>query len=400
MRKYFTAQCKRLLHTLPGAICVVLVLMGALLIGYTAMIDAEAGAEENQKIQLAVCGSTDDPFLQMGMLAITSFDNARFSMDIIQCSEEEARQALQRGDIAAYAVIPEGFMDEAFRGNIMPLRLVSTTGSAGLVSVFKEEVSQVFSSLLLEAQKGVYGMMNGFQEYGVPYQQPLVDQLCFTYVDYVLARGDTYSLEALGISDMLGLEDYLLCGLTMLLMLLACLPFAPVLLGKDPGLSAMLAAKGTGHIRQALAELASYGLALLATVSAAGIAVMVLLGVPDIYQLLDILSGALPALLLAVTLSFCVYSVSSDLIGGVLLQFFLTVALCFVSGCMYPVFFFPMEVQRIAAWLPTGLARSRIAMAITGTGDEIQLLVLMAYCALFAGIGIWARVSKCRQAGR
>ena len=49
MRKYFSAQCKRLLHTLPGAVCVVLVLMGALLVAYTAMVDAEANAEENQK---------------------------------------------------------------------------------------------------------------------------------------------------------------------------------------------------------------------------------------------------------------------------------------------------------------------------------------------------------------
>ena len=62
MRKYFSAQCKRLLHTLPGAVCVVLVLMGALLVAYTAMVDAEANAEENQKIHLAICGSTDDPF--------------------------------------------------------------------------------------------------------------------------------------------------------------------------------------------------------------------------------------------------------------------------------------------------------------------------------------------------
>ena len=400
MRKYFSAQCKRLLHTLPGAVCVVLVLMGALLVAYTAMVDAEANAEENQKIHLAICGSTDDPFLQMGMMAITSFDNTRFSIELQQCSEEEAKLALQNGDLAAYAVIPDGFMEQALHGNIMPLRLVSTTGNAGLISVFKEEVSQVFSTLLLEAQKGVYGMMNGFWDYGVPYQQDLVNELCFTYVDYVLERGNTYTLQELGISDMLGMEDYLLCGLAVLLMLLTCLPFAPVLLQKDRALSAMLAAKGIGHIRQALAELAAYGLALLATVTAAGIAVMAFLGIPDVYQLMDILSGILPALLMAITLSFCVYSISSHLISGVLLQFFLTVALCFVSGCMYPVFFFPMEVQRFSAWLPTGLARSRMAVAFTGTGDETQLLVLMAYCALFAGIGIWARVGKCRQAGR
>ena len=58
------------------------------------------------------------------------------------------------------------------------------------------------------------------------------------------------------------------------------------------------------------------------------------------------------------------------------------------------------KIVSIVLALVLVLAIAAPAMAITGTGDETQLLVLMAYCALFAGIGIWARVSKCRQAGR
>lgn len=400
MKMYFYLQCKRLLKSVPGAICVVLVLMGGLLAAYSAMITQDANAEENQKFKIAISGSTEDPFLQMGMMALQAFDDTRFAIDIWQTTEEEAAQALQKGDIAAYVVIPEGFMDEAFRGNIMPLRFVSTTGAAGMVSVFKEELSQVFSSLLLEAQKGVYGMMNGFSEYGVPYQQPLVDKMCFTYVDYVLSRGDTYSYEELGIAEELGLEDYLLCGLAVLLLLLACLPFAPVMLRRDPALGRMLAAKGNSNFSQALGDLLSYLAGFLATVLAVGILIIALMGMPDIYQLMDILAGVLPVVLMVVSLSFLLYSLCGDLISGVLLQFFLTVALCFVSGCMYPVFFFPESIQRIAAWLPTGIARTWLSHGITGRGDQEALLGVLIYSVVFAVGGIAARVRAVGRSGR
>ena len=85
-------------------------------------------------------------------------------------------------------------------------------------------------------------------------------------------------------------------------------------------------------------------------------------------------------------------------VSFVLLQFFLSTALCFVSGCMYPVYFFPVSVQRVAAWLPAGLARSQLASCITGENDVQTLLLLLAYALVFSIVGISARVRAVKEA--
>ena len=105
----------------------------------------------------------------------------------------------------------------------------------------------------------------------------------------------------------------------------------------------------------------------------------------------------LPVLLLAAAFSFMLYALSRDLIGGVMLQFFVTVILCFVSGCLYPVYFFPVRVQQIAQWLPTGIARAQLASCITYSAPAQTLPMLLGYSAVFIAVGVWARVRHIRE---
>ena len=69
--------------------------------------------------------------------------------------------------------------------------------------------------------------------------------------------------------------------------------------------------------------------------------------------------------------------------GGVLLHFFGTLTLCFVSGCMYPVYFFPVALQKVSAYLPTGLARAQLSSCITGKTEFLTGLLLILYGILF-----------------
>jgi len=401
MGKYFCLQIKRLLRTLPGALLVTLVLMAGLFVAYSVVTRQASDAQENQKFQVGLSGSVDDPILQMGLSALEAFDSTRYALEILRLSEQEAQDALVRGDIAAYVVIPDGFIEDAMAGNLRPLRFVSTTGAAGMVSIFKEEFTKVISDLLMEAQKGVYGMMDGFEAYDAPYQQALVDGLCFEYVGLVLTRNNAYSLQELGIADALGLEGYLLCGLAVVLMLLSCLPFAPLMIRRDPALARMLAAKGKGLVKQNLLELAAFALVLLAMLLMGGTTALLLVPQkPDGAQVWDILLRCLPVVLTVATFSFFLYSLSAELVSGVLLQFFAALAMCFVSGCMYPVFFFPESIQRMAAWLPAGLARSQLAGCITGENSVAALLGLLGYSVLFAGAAVAVRVRAVKQGQR
>jgi ABC-type uncharacterized transport system permease subunit len=74
--------------------------------------------------------------------------------------------------------------------------------------------------------------------------------------------------------------------------------------------------------------------------------------------------------------------------GGVLLNFFGTLALCFVSGCMYPVYFFPVALQKLSAYLPTGLARTQLSGCLTGKTEFLPGLLLTLYGIVFLALSV------------
>ena len=389
MKRYCLLQCKRIARYLPGALLAMLVLFGGLMTVFSAAMRQDTASDK--KFQVAMVGTADDMMLQMGLTALKTFDSTQFAMEIVEMTEEEARAALEKGSISAYLVFPEGFMDEALGGHILPVKFVSTTGAAGVVSVFKEEVTKVISRLLLDSQRGVFGMQDAMGDLDVPYNGRL-DILAFTFVDYILARDNLYTLDEMGISNALGLEDYLLCGLFLLFLMLACLPFAPLMIRRDMALDRMLSARGCGVPAQTLCDLGIYmaGFCLLVAV----------LKIPAAFlapQLKLELIPMLPVIFTVCSLSFLLYTLCADLISGVLVQFFTTLALCFVSGCMYPIFFFPLSVQKLAGWLPTGVARSQLTACLTGEGYD-RVWLLWVYGLVFTAISVLARLRRVKEA--
>ena len=396
MGRYFWIQCKRLSRMLPGAVLATLILLGGLLLVFRLTVEQDSQTVEKQRFRVAMVGYTDDPYLQLGLSAMTGFDSSRMTLDIQMMEQTRAKQALRSGLIAAYVEIPEGFMDEAMVGNILPLKFVTTTGAAGLTSIIKDEITTVISTVLRHTQKGVYGMEHAVRDNG-QYLGNNMNVMALQYTEYVLARDKLYAVEQLGIGDALGLEGYLLCGLSVLFLLLCCLPYGAVLIRRDLSLQRMLCAKGKSAFGQAVAEFGAYFLCLL------GMLLMLLVGAAlftEEFPFFAVLWRVGPVVLMTAAFSYMVYSLSTDLTGGILLLFFSGLVLCFVSGCLYPVYMFPVRVQQVAAWLPTGMARSLLAGSITGQKNSGTALYLTFYAVAFFLAGSTVSCRRIKGVGR
>ena len=395
MKKYLWIQCKRTLRLLPLVLCVAVVLFGSLAAMYYALIHMNENSESQTKFQVGLVGTAGDSYLQLGLAALESFDSSRFAIEIVAMTEPEAEKAMERGDIAAYVAIPEGFLDAAFRGDIIPLKYVSTTGAVGLVTLFKDEITMVINDILTEAQKGIYGVGDALQSQGLNSGEA-INELSIEYVEFVFARSKAYTVRELGLASGLGLEEYMLCGLTVLFFMLICLPFAPLLVHRDHSLGRMLAARRKGVAMQVLCEFVSYLLGLMAILSVA-LLCAAMIGLEANFSGSVVLC-VVPVVLMVAAFSFLLYELTSDLISGVLLQFFATLCLCFISGCLYPNFFFPEIVQKIAAVLPAGLARVQLAGCITGEIALQSTLGLLGYGVIFFAMALLIRLHKVKAA--
>lgn len=384
MRKYFVLQMKRLLRMLPPMLLAAAVLFGCLAAIYDAVTRVEPDDTKQAKFQVGLVGTAGDTYLELGLAALETFDDSRFAVEITTMDEAQAERELIRGDIAAYVVIPEGFMEAALRGEIRPLKYVSTSGAVGLVSLFKDEVTSVIGEILAEAQKGIYGAGLAADSVGQD-GNSVINRISIRYVSFILDRSKTYRVTELGISEETGLEEYLLCGFGVVLLTLICLPFAPMLVGRDPALGRMLAARGRSVFMQVCCEFTVYFGGLLAVC------------LPCLWLILRggaFLAGTVPVILMVAALSFFLYELTRDLIGGVLLQFCAGLVLCFLSGCFYPVSFFPEAVRKPAELLPTGLARIRLSECLSGAVSAKVTLGLTACAVLFFGAALLLRYRK------
>lgn len=389
MRKYCILQLKRMLRVLPFALGVTAVLFGCLAVIFQTMVTASRNSEDQKKIQVGLVGTAGDAYLELGLAVLETFDSSRFAIGITAMEEQQAVKAMENGDIAAYVVIPEGFVDAAMRGQIKPLKYVGTSGAVGLVSMFKDEITLAINDILIASQKGIYGAGNAMSDndQGAGAGK-IVNDISIEYVEFVFSRSKVYSTEELGLSDGLGLEGYLFCGLTVLLLMLGCLPFAPLLVRKDISLARMLAARGRPVNAQVLCDFGVYLTGMLIQTTAV-FAILTGIGGTDGFTCR--LEAVAPVLLMVSTLSFLLYEITSDLISGVLLQFFTVLCLCFVSGCLYPAYFFPETVQELASLLPAGIARAVLSGCITGQVKLFNAGILVVYSCAFLLTAMWIR---------
>lgn len=393
MGKYCLLQIKRISRFLPFALCVVLILFGCLSLVFQAMIAAQEDPSESLKVQVGLVGTAGDKYLQWGLAAM-QFDSAMLSIDIETMDEAHAAAALERGEIAAYIVFPEGFIEDAFRGDVQKLRFVSTAGATGLVSIIKEEVTHIIDAILVACQQGSYGVGEALGEngYGHLWGQH-VNDLSLEYVDYIFDRSKIYQVEQMPRHGGVQLEHYLLGGLTVLLLMLSCLPFAPLFLRSDHALSRMLCARRISPLAQTLAEFAAY-FAVLSLLMGAVAAMLQLSGLlADGCTGWELFLRALPGICMITAFTYLMYSICENLVSGVLLCFFGMLALCFVGGCMYPAWFFPKRIQYLAEILPTGIARSDLTACFMGA-DTTGTGALLAYAGAFLTLSVIVRFLK------
>ncbi len=407
MKRYFYLQIKRVLRVTPFVLAVTMALLIGLVSILGGAINHFSSTEENRRFKIAITGDIDDNYFEWGMAAMKTLDDTRFSIDFIESSEADAKKALYNGDISAYVIIPDNFIEKALHGEIDPIKYITTPGSSGIVTLFKNEVTQLVTDMVVYSQKGTYGIGDAMRDNGLKSQSSdAMNRISIQYADLIFHRSQVYTLEELGIENGLSMPQYFICGIMIMLLVLIGLPYVTVHIKKDRALDRLLISKGYSGLGQLSCEYAAHLLAmflLVATVIGAIWAGMRLM--PDIAtdimtaeQFMAFALRLIPVTVMLAVFNIMIFELSDNIVSGVLLHFFSTLALCYISGCLYPIYTFPQPVQKIAVFLPTGVARGYLSGCFTDSTHATQLIGLFVYTLLFFGAAFIARLYK--TAGR
>ncbi len=402
MKKYFYLQLKKVLKLFPFLLTVTVILLTVLGIVLGGVIST--GQEEQKVFNIAISGDRDNNYFKIGMSALQTLDETRFSVKVIDLDEPEAEKALKNGEISAYAVLPDNFIENALSGDVRPIKYVTTAGAQDVATLFKNEVTTVITDMVVASQKGTYGLAEAMKQNGeTETVNSQMTRLTIEYVNLILKRSQMIEVKELGVSNGLKLTEYYICGIFILFIMLMGLPFAPLYINRDNALSKLLVSKGYSTFSQLLSE---YIANLIAFFMLLGIVFFGIgafgsgIGLEAVlngYGIWDFAVYAIPAVIMVAALGIALFELSSGLVSGTLLYFFVTIAFCYISGCFYPMYAFPKAIQGFASVLPIGVAFDNISSFFTGENAKANTVFVLGYALLFFMTALLLRTFKTKN---
>lgn len=401
---YLLLQYKRAWKLVPAVLLITALLLGSIGLLGSLVLKMNHTAADQSPFPIGIVGDPEDPYISLGMFALQNLDSSRYSVSFSSVSAEDAPALLRSGALRAYIVIPEDFAQSAGNGtNLSPILYVSTDGAVSIGSLLIDEIVTSVSRLLTETQNAVFGMM----EYGADHAYPgsigaLGDSFAASYLNAILLRDELYSIRIVGFCGSASFFGYYICSFTVLFLLLWGISCSPLFTGRENSMLRLLNLRGCGCAGQVAAEYAAYlammaaslvftMLLILAGIALTGFSVPELEGITPLGAL-SLLVQILPAAAGIAALQFLLYELTDGVIASILAQFLAAMALGYLSGCLYPIDFFPEHIRSLGNLLLPGTARQYLTGCLQAEPDLMLLgAILLRAAALLAAAWLLRR---------
>lgn len=396
--RYFQAQIKRTgRYFFP--VCVTmgaLILVLGLICG--VQFTARFHSESRQKLKLAITGDASDDFFQLGINVLEEMDASRYTVEFVQMDEASAKRALENQEISGYLLIPDQFVQSVMSGENKKITVVVGYGRYDVATLLVEELAKIVSSMITESQAGIYAYTDWARANGADENlNEDVLRLNLEYFNIILPRNNMYAMDTPDSQAVISLGGYYFSAVFLLLFMFMGITGAPIMIRKDRSLYQLMAVRGCGSISQVLSEYGAWCLLMLVfyvIISVgAGILEKFLRVIPELdggswAERAEIFAAMALMIPVLAAMHFFLYQLTGNLIGGVLLGFCVYMGLGYLSGCFYPLSFFPETVQEVSNVLPPGLIMEYIQDLLTGTAVGSSILGLAAWTLVFLA-GAW-----------
>lgn len=401
-KQYLITQLKRVGKVLPGICLLTVVLTVSLLFLLKAIFLMQESKEENRAVKVGICGDLSDTYLGIGINVLKNMEGVKNLADIQSMTEEEAKEKFADGQISAYLVVPDGFIDSIITGENKELTYVTTESSRDIGGLLINELVDSISGMITMTQSSVQAMQLYMMEHDKKEQlREATEGINQAYIEVVLDRMEVFELQELGVSNRISFTGHLFTGVLLLLMLLWGINCVSLLVRNESSLLKILHTKGLKGKYQVTAEMIAYvclqGASLLC-VFCCLIVVKSLFGfsirewdVLDTGEQLLFLGSLLPVVVLVSVIQAFLYEMVTNVVTGVLVQFVAALSMAYMSGCIYPISFFPEGIQALGTYSPVGMALQYMQKGLTGQTYVKEFLVVVLYIILFLGLHMWRR---------
>lgn len=405
---YFRLQLKRFFKLMPVILLLSALLICAIGAAFIGVFSESESDEQNSLINIGVVGDPDDSYLSMAISALRNLDSSRFSLAVQPVEDEEtAAEMIRRGDLVAYIVLPDNFIREAIAGNVQKIACVTASGATDFGTQITNELMMTITQIVQNSQKTVYGFQNAALASGVDDDKTHAygTEVAFDVINLILKRESAYQIEELGTAGGDAVNDTLICGMLILLLMLWGITCCTIFTARNSTLDCVLSSKGTGAAVQVLSEYFAYLIFMIATFTVFTVVIYILsplfpaMPLLEKYDFNNLVPGVILPLFTISSMQFFLYEVTKGLVTGVLLQFFVAMGLGYISGCIYPAYLFSRGLQDTASYLPAWSCRLWLDELLAGKPSLKTLLVMAAFFIGFLLLSVLIRHVRIRRGG-
>lgn len=357
-----------------------------------------------ERLKIGIVGDLTIPYFEAGLNTIKYLDSSNQIVEIIPLQMEQAVILMNKGKLSSYIVIPEGFIQSVENGsNDMQVTYVTAAGAQGIESIFKEHIADIVSTLLVNAQAGIFAMENLAVRHGQRNRlNDYVYEMNMKYIKWTLDRKNFIRLEEQPLSNGVGIYGYYLCAVICSFIVFFAIGSILFFTGNKDDRHRFLFSKGNSAFKQVCSEYLAYLVLMLCclVIVFALIFIFVISGnlsIPE-WRFCGASEGTVKLFFAAVlvcfmlgSLQFMLFEAVNQTVPAVLLQFLTGFVLSFIGGCFYPLDFFPPLVQAVGRILPVGQGLLLLANSVCGEFSIIPVITCTAYCIIFMLISVFLR---------
>lgn len=298
-------------------------------------------------------------------------------------SIDKGYSLLERGNVLAFIIIPESFVNDIQTGEDTPARIIFSNNASIEEHLLKELITSG-SSLLLNVQAGIYTVYDVYvaKEYSKEDIKSSNKEINSIYIKYALTREHSFNRIGVSATNNINILEYYISSGLVVIILLSGIALSSFLSAKNKSLIDKYCICGIKKpiilLQNIIALFIGY-IAIYYTLIWLLIAFTKKTISDQLYIYPSIYISSLPVLLLTATIVTCIYTLANHNLSGMLLLFIATLVSVFISGGFIPLGFLPKAIQNISHYVPTTYMIKQIALGISDITNNTNVFIILVW---------------------
>lgn len=417
LKQYFILELKKTFSAFPKLLSGSLLLLVLTFLCVFFIRSSTPGTVKNPPIFVGILAEKDEPFIDWIINTANSMPDMGYSVQAKKIDKKTAETDFFSEESNVLFIVPKNYISSIIHGENKRLTIRFSKSQTTVVNTLMKELADAASSFILDTEGAIYSMHDYYQKYHLTNESQDDLSLNIIYLEEIVNFSKALDFQKVNNGqDTSLLADCLSAGI-VLLPLLLCLMFLPLMMSEGISLKQNLARIGIHIWKQVLVKETVFFLTILTGFLAIGILfllVQIIYPAP-IHALLTeqpvsgrILSGPFgilafllwcsPVFLFAAAFSFFLCEAAGEASGGMMLLFFSTIFMALFSGLFYPLRYLPEALKNAAVFLPLKHAGDYVLGVIWGQWNRNAFFILIVYSICFFMFTIL--ILRFRQKGR